>query len=103
MHKICPGCGYLIEREEGYFVGAIYVNYAATVGLCLTGYLLLEWLASPPLRIQLLLWIPVCVLFPVLFFRHSRSIWLSLDHFFTGPAERAAVHFGGDAPPGEEP
>ncbi|MBI2555767.1 MAG: hypothetical protein HYV92_15375 [Candidatus Rokubacteria bacterium] len=26
----CPLCGLAFEREPGYFVGAMYVNYAAT-------------------------------------------------------------------------
>jgi hypothetical protein len=28
------------------------------------------------------LWIPFAVIFPLLFFHHSRSLWLALDHFF---------------------
>ena len=40
MHQKCPGCGYLIEREQGYFIGAIYVNYAITIIICLSGYFL---------------------------------------------------------------
>ncbi|MCE2454048.1 MAG: DUF420 domain-containing protein, partial [Nitrospinae bacterium] len=40
MHERCPGCGYLFEREQGYFVGAIYINYAITIIICLGGYLL---------------------------------------------------------------
>jgi hypothetical protein len=31
---------------------------------------------------QLILWVPFAVIFPLLFFHHSRSIWLVLDHLF---------------------
>jgi len=42
MHERCPACGLVLEREQGYFVGAIYVNYAATVGITVAGFLLLD-------------------------------------------------------------
>ena len=42
MHERCPACGLVLEREQGYFVGAIYVNYAATVGITIVGFLLLD-------------------------------------------------------------
>jgi len=83
MHPRCPRCGYLIEREDGYFIGAIYVNYAVTVGICVGGFLALDRYAAPPLWLQLGLWGSVCVAFPVAFFRHSRSLWLNLDHFLS--------------------
>jgi uncharacterized protein (DUF983 family) len=28
MHKTCPACGLLFEREAGYFVGSMYISYA---------------------------------------------------------------------------
>src|SRR5207245_1028172 len=31
MHAHCAACGLRYEHEQGYFVGAIYINYAATV------------------------------------------------------------------------
>ncbi|MEK6711412.1 MAG: DUF983 domain-containing protein [Nitrospinota bacterium] len=87
MHPACPRCGYVIEREPGYFVGAIYINYAATVALCLGGYLLLEWLAAPGLAVQLALWLPAGAALPILFFRHARSLWLSVDHLISRKAQ----------------
>ena len=93
MREACPLCGWLVEREAGYFVGAIYINYAATVALCLSGYFFLEWLASPPLWAQLALWSAVGAAFPLLFFRYSRSLWLSLDYFISPPP--ASTHAGG--------
>ena len=34
---------------------------------------------------QLWLWVPFAVIFPLIFFHHSRSLWLALDHFFNPP------------------
>jgi len=31
MHDRCPGCGLRFEREEGYFLGAMYISYALAI------------------------------------------------------------------------
>jgi hypothetical protein len=80
MRPRCPACGLLFEREAGYFIGAIYINYGLTVGLAVGGYFLLEaWLAPSP-RWQVLVWGAFSVLFPLWSFRYSKAIWLALDH-----------------------
>ena len=78
----CPLCGLTFEREPGYFVGAIYLNYAATVLIALPGYFVLDHLFGLPLVGQLLLWGTFCVVFPLWFFRYSKSLWLAMDYFF---------------------
>ncbi|HXG50411.1 MAG TPA: DUF983 domain-containing protein [candidate division Zixibacteria bacterium] len=80
MYANCPCCGLDFEPEPGYFVGAIYVNYAATVLVAVPGYFLLDAWAGLSLEQQLAVWISFAVLFPVLFFHHSRSLWLGMDH-----------------------
>jgi len=83
MHSQCPKCALIFEREEGYFVGAIYINYAATTLIAIPGFLTLDYLTTMSLSQQLLLWGIFTVLFPLAFFRYSRSLWLSVDYFFT--------------------
>lgn len=78
----CGRCALKFEREPGYFVGAIYISYAATVLLAIPGYFILDYVAGLTIRQQLFLWVPFAVVFPLLFFRHSRSFWLALDHYF---------------------
>jgi uncharacterized protein (DUF983 family) len=78
----CPACGLKFEREQGYFVGAIYINYAATVAIAVPGFFLLDTFAGLTINHQLALWVPFAVIFPLIFFHHSRSLWLVLDHFF---------------------
>jgi uncharacterized protein (DUF983 family) len=82
MHPQCLNCALKFEREQGYFVGAIYLNYAATVLIALPGYFVLDVYAGLSLAQQLVLWVSFAVLFPLFFFRYSRSLWLSLDYFF---------------------
>ncbi|MGH7775285.1 MAG: DUF983 domain-containing protein, partial [Candidatus Binatia bacterium] len=76
MHPECPQCHLKYEREQGFFVGAIYLNYAATVAIMIPGYFLLDYYAGISLSQQLILWSAFSVFFPLLFFRHSRSLWL---------------------------
>jgi hypothetical protein len=80
MPARCPACGLVFEREPGYFVGAIYLNYGATVLTAIAGYFVLWTWLDLDTRTQLLIWGTFAVLFPLWFFRYSKSIWLSIDH-----------------------
>jgi uncharacterized protein (DUF983 family) len=80
MYDNCGACGLKFEREQGYFVGAIYINYAATVLIAVPGFFVLDLWTSMNIHQQLALWIPFAVIFPLIFFHHSRSLWLVLDH-----------------------
>ena len=82
MYDECPQCGLKFEREQGYFVGAIYINYAATVAVAVPGFFLLDTFTGITINQQLALWVPFAVIFPLVFFHHSRGLWLVLDHFF---------------------
>jgi uncharacterized protein (DUF983 family) len=90
MHPECLVCDLTFEREQGYFVGAIYINYGATALLLVAGFFALERFTDISVTQQLLLWGAFAIAFPLGFFRHSRSLWMSLDYMFS-PAE--------DAPP----
>lgn len=86
MYENCPVCGFHFEREEGYFTGAMAVNLVVSE-------LLLAAIAIP-LALQpwasfvffLLIGCALAVLLPVLFYRHSKALWMSIDHVFH-PAE----------------
>ena len=78
----CTACGLRFERAQGYWVGAIYVNYGVTVLVALGGALALWAWAGLSTARQLWLWLPFVVLFPLWFFRYSRSLWLALEWLF---------------------
>lgn len=82
MNDHCANCRLKFEREQGYFIGAIYINYAATVAIAVPGFFILEIFTAIAIDRQLSFWVPFAVLFPLLFFHHSRSLWLVFDHFF---------------------
>lgn len=83
LRRFCPVCRLRFEREQGYFIGAIYINYFATVAIAIAGYFILEYWFQPALSTQLLLWGVVAVLFPIAFFRTSKSMWLALGHLLS--------------------
>jgi uncharacterized protein (DUF983 family) len=79
MREACATCHLRFEREPGYFVGAIYINYGVTVLLALAGFQVLELTLEPTLAQQLALWIAFAAVFPLFFYRYSKSLWLSMD------------------------
>ena len=81
MHTDCLHCGLKFEREQGYFVGAIYINYAATAGVAIVGFLILEACTTLSVTAQIVLWSIFGVAFPLFFFRYSKSLWLAFDYF----------------------
>jgi uncharacterized protein (DUF983 family) len=80
MHERCAVCRWRFEREQGYFVGAMYINYAFTVSIVMLGALLLGLFTSVTLTQQLVLWGTVSLLCPLFLFRHARGVWLSFDY-----------------------
>lgn len=85
MYSDCPHCALKFEREQGYFIGAMYINYGATVAIAIPGFFLLDAFTGMTIEHQLSLWIPFAIAFPLAFFHHARSLWLVLDYFFNPP------------------
>ena len=79
MAEACALCGLRFERAQGYFVGAIYINYAMTVALAIVGFFLLWGVAGLSTRGQLAVLLPLVAMFPLWFFRYSRSCWLAVE------------------------
>jgi uncharacterized protein (DUF983 family) len=80
MNLVCAVCDLTFERAQGYWVGAIYVNYGVTVTIAVAGGFLLWTRAGIDPVGQLALWIPFAIAFPLWFFRYSRSLWLGLEY-----------------------
>lgn len=92
MNPACPDCGYVYEREDGYYIGAIYINMVVTLSIIVIGYYLLDGYAGLTLLTQFIVWGLFSAFFPLLFFRYSRGIWINLDYFFTA-GERSKGNF----------
>jgi uncharacterized protein (DUF983 family) len=76
----CPSCASHFKREEGFFVGAISINVVTTELVILVLYLIsMPFIASHYQLVLNILFI-VALLFPIAFYHHSWSLWLSFDH-----------------------
>lgn len=81
LRDACPGCGLRLERDEGYFTGAIVTNYFIVVGwfvALLIAVLLLQ--DSVPLWTVLQVGsLVIAVVSPLVCYPFSKTLWLALD------------------------
>jgi uncharacterized protein (DUF983 family) len=76
----CPVCGSHFKREEGFFVGAISINVVTTELFILAVYMACLPIMGTHDQLVLSVLFAVALLFPVAFYHHSWSLWLSFDH-----------------------
>jgi hypothetical protein len=81
MHRQCPNCGATFEREPGFFLGSIYINYGLTALIVAIAYPLLLFVWQVPERWLLVGAVAFTVLFPLLLFPWARSVWLGFDQW----------------------
>lgn len=84
MKERCPRCGYLFEREEGFFLGAYVINLAIAQGLVilLAVVPLIVRLASDPdasITPFIVGGIVGAVVAPIFFYPWSKTVWTAFD------------------------
>jgi uncharacterized protein (DUF983 family) len=80
MNDPCPVCGLIFQREEGYFLGAMYCSYVlSSVVLGLLYFACAALL--PNLRGELLVLVALIPFFPLVpaIFRYSRVLWIYVE------------------------
>lgn len=87
MYEKCPHCNYVYEREEGYFTSSMAVNLVISEFIVAGFIIPLAANRSIPLAPLLIYGAPLPVLLPLLFFHHSRGIWMSMDQLLN-PVQR---------------
>lgn len=94
----CPRCGYPYEREPGYFLASTWlINYGAGSVLGILIYLVLEFTVHPPIGTLLPAVLLPILCFNILFARHSKALFIALDHL-TDPHEKDSGDDGGNLP-----
>ena len=79
MQELCPNCGLKFEREQGYFLGAMYISYVLAL-IAIVAFALLLWAATSWSLQRVTVWAillflplaPTLTLF-------SRVLWIYLD------------------------
>ena len=77
----CPRCGLLLQKEAGGFLGAMSLNYLASVGVWLI--VLGIWLAATvpdvPVAAMLVVSVVLLVAVPLWFYPRSKGIWAAIE------------------------
>ena len=85
----CPECGLSYFPEQGYYVGAMIINYIITTA-CVVAIFLLSLLVRDFTTLstnsKILLWMAFAITLSLLLMRHSYSFWLGLD-FWVKPRQ----------------
>ncbi len=86
----CSFCNALFKREDGFFVGAILANVVTTELAVLAVCFFCLFVLRMDYNDSLWLLFVVAALFPLAFYHHSWSLWLSFDYLVEGlPVYRA--------------
>ena len=82
LNKDCPACGLQIVKEDGFFLGAMSLNYGVTLVCFLTPIGLLWYAGVLGDTAASILALAAAIIVPVLLYRASRSWQLMLYYFF---------------------
>lgn len=77
----CGSCGALFQREAGFFVGALSINVVTTEFVILLLYVCSLPFIGEHFDAILVALLALALAFPLAFYHHSWSLWLSFDHF----------------------
>ncbi|HET9808334.1 MAG TPA: DUF983 domain-containing protein [Candidatus Limnocylindria bacterium] len=79
MNPNCPECGFVFERESGYFAGAMVVSYALAVPILAAIVIALITLGGLDAVVALIVGNTTYLVLVPFIFRYSRVVWLHLD------------------------
>jgi uncharacterized protein (DUF983 family) len=95
----CPACGLKIERDEGFFLGSLSLNYGFTIVVFLTPIFILAYHGVLPAETAAIIGGVGAIAVPLLIYRSTRSWWLMNYYFFLPhhlPANRGGVPLSQD-------
>jgi uncharacterized protein (DUF983 family) len=81
MQERCSHCGVKFEREPGFYLGSIYINYGLTALVATIVYPVLRIGWGFPKNPLLLGTMVFVVLFPITWFPWARSLWIGFDQW----------------------
>ena len=80
-YERCPVCGFAFEREPGYYTGAMAVNLVVSELLIVIIAVPLAASQAVSVTVLIILGCTIPILLPLLFYRPTKSLWMSFDHF----------------------
>lgn len=84
VNRVCPTCGFQIEREgdEGFYLGSMSLNFGFTLVFFLTPVLLLAYNGVFGSKLAVALAGAGAFVVPLLVYRSTRSWWLMNYYIF---------------------
>ncbi len=76
LNKSCSHCGVRFEKETGEEAGGLSVSIVVLGVIFLTVYPLTEIFTDWSTWVHLAIWLSFSLIFPVLFYPFSRSLWV---------------------------
>lgn len=95
----CPRCGLRFEKDEGFFLGALSLNYGVTIVLFLVPVLLLYLFGALSGMAAAVIAGVGAIAVPVLLYRPSRS-WFLMNYYIFLPHHLPVNR--GEVPAGED-
>ena len=89
MLQHCPVCGLSYFPEQGYYVGAMIINYGVTTASVVAIFLLsllLPDFTHLSTNSKILVWMGFAIALSLALVRHSYALWLGLD-FWVKPRQ----------------
>ena len=82
LDRSCRQCGLKLEKDEGFFLGAMALNYGVTCVCFLTPVAILWYLGVFSGKTAIILAMTLALLAPLALYRSSRSWQLMIYYFF---------------------
>lgn len=88
----CPRCGLHFEREPGYWSGALAINTVLVGGFFAVVFVAALALTIPkvPVVPLLVLFVPIVVLGPIVYYPFSKTVWMAVDRAILQRLDRNA-------------
>lgn len=77
MNVRCPVCHVVFERDGGEITGGLAINVTLTMCIALAGSIL-AYTTDIPILVLLLSLMAIVIVFPLLFYRHARGLWIGI-------------------------
>ncbi len=79
MYENCPNCGIRYEREDGYFMMAVFVGYVMSFFVAVPAVVILYFTIRPSIWGYLIGATVALLLASPLIFHYARVVWMFID------------------------
>jgi uncharacterized protein (DUF983 family) len=90
IHERCRVCGLAFEHDQGFFLGALIVNYLIAFFLGILPAIVLVAAGGWSVRTAIIVAVAASLLLPVVFYWHAKSLWMAIYYIFVPDDLRAA-------------